>query len=350
MGRSCSTCPAAAATAARPCAFQVGEFKLGGVDEKVGEIVGCEFWMDREQFRRWAHTQWVVDVVAGRGASFSLEAPLGKRFLIRSSLCMTSELATPGASDGSARPPTPGPGRSRRFRRRPSRTSASAGTIAARAAGRRTSSSTAMTFAPAAVLVRQPVIRGALVVGAVQLPVLLDLQIPLEPQQRVGRGHQPAGEEVPPHPVVVAGGRRTDTSRCGGRRCGRTACPAAAASTRSARAACRSCACARTSRSRHSDRSAAAGSSRRFMSGVTTRTLSRPRSAAARSMCSRCKLRIGDRADARAADSAAAIHRVSDPQPQPSSRMSWPSASSARWPYSSSIASSACASDSCPVG
>ena len=70
-----------------PMCFKVGEFKLGGVDEKVGDIVGCEFWMDREQLRRWAHTRWSVDVVPGRGASFSLEAPLGQRFLIRSSLC-----------------------------------------------------------------------------------------------------------------------------------------------------------------------------------------------------------------------------------------------------------------------
>jgi uncharacterized protein len=73
-----------------PMCFQVGEFKLGDVDEKVGEIAGCEYWMDREQFRRWAHTQWTVDVVAGRGASFSLEAPLNVRFLIRSSLCSAS--------------------------------------------------------------------------------------------------------------------------------------------------------------------------------------------------------------------------------------------------------------------
>ncbi len=70
-----------------PMCFQVGEFKLGGVDEKVGEIAGCEFWMDRQQFRLWAHTRWTVDVVPGRGASFSLEAPLNKRFLIRSSMC-----------------------------------------------------------------------------------------------------------------------------------------------------------------------------------------------------------------------------------------------------------------------
>ncbi len=70
-----------------PMCFRVGEFKLGGVDEKVGEIAGCGFWMDRAQFRLWAHTQWTVDVVPGRGASFSLEAPLNKRFLIRSELC-----------------------------------------------------------------------------------------------------------------------------------------------------------------------------------------------------------------------------------------------------------------------
>ena len=70
-----------------PMCFKVGEFKLGGVDEKLGDIVGCEFWMDREQLRRWGDTRLSVDVVPGRGASFSLEAPLNQRFLIRSSLC-----------------------------------------------------------------------------------------------------------------------------------------------------------------------------------------------------------------------------------------------------------------------
>jgi len=70
-----------------PMCFPVGEFKLGSVDVKVGEIAGCEFWMDREQYRRWAHTRWTVDVVPGRGASFSVEAPTNMRFLIRSSMC-----------------------------------------------------------------------------------------------------------------------------------------------------------------------------------------------------------------------------------------------------------------------
>jgi uncharacterized protein len=70
-----------------PMCFPAGEFRIGSVDEKVGEIAGCEFWMDREQSRRWAHTSWTVDVVPGRGASFSIEAPHNVRFLIRSSLC-----------------------------------------------------------------------------------------------------------------------------------------------------------------------------------------------------------------------------------------------------------------------
>ena len=71
-----------------PMCFPAGEFSIGSVDEKVGEIVGCDFWMDREQLRRWAHTSWTVDVVPGRGASFSLEAQYNVRFIIRSTLCM----------------------------------------------------------------------------------------------------------------------------------------------------------------------------------------------------------------------------------------------------------------------
>ncbi len=80
-----------------PMCFQVGEFKLGSVDEKVGEIAGCEFWMDREQFKRWRHTRWTVDVVPGRGASFSLEAPLNLRFIIRSELCLPAASSTQGS-------------------------------------------------------------------------------------------------------------------------------------------------------------------------------------------------------------------------------------------------------------
>lgn len=83
-----------------PMCYQAGEFKLGGQDVLLGtlelppiEICGGEdqprelgFWMSREQFGVWAHTHLTVDVVPGRGSGFSLEAPEGKRFLIRSRL------------------------------------------------------------------------------------------------------------------------------------------------------------------------------------------------------------------------------------------------------------------------
>ena len=42
--------------------------------------------MSREQFGVWQHTHLTIDAVPGRGSGFSLEAPEGKRFLIRSKL------------------------------------------------------------------------------------------------------------------------------------------------------------------------------------------------------------------------------------------------------------------------
>ena len=55
----------------------------GGADD-AGQPL--EFWMSREQFNYWSHTHLTVDVVQGRGSGFSVEAPEGKRFLIRSTL------------------------------------------------------------------------------------------------------------------------------------------------------------------------------------------------------------------------------------------------------------------------
>lgn len=65
-----------------PMCFQVAEFKLGSVDE----IAGCEYWIDRAQFKLGAHTRWTVDVLPGRGGSFSLKTPLNMRFIIRSEM------------------------------------------------------------------------------------------------------------------------------------------------------------------------------------------------------------------------------------------------------------------------
>jgi uncharacterized protein len=76
----------------QPMCFQKGEFIVGSSDVCLGTIVGCEFWMSRDQFEYWQYTQLTVDVIPGRGSSFSLEIPLGLRFHIRSRLFEPEEL------------------------------------------------------------------------------------------------------------------------------------------------------------------------------------------------------------------------------------------------------------------
>ena len=67
-----------------PMCFPAGEFKVGGQDVRIGEIAGCPFYIGAAQFEYWRHTQLIIDVVPGRGAGFSVEAPEGVRFLTRS--------------------------------------------------------------------------------------------------------------------------------------------------------------------------------------------------------------------------------------------------------------------------
>ncbi len=69
-----------------PMCFQVSEFKVGGSDVKLGEIAGCAFYMNEDQFEYWKHTQLIIDVTKGRGSSFSLEIPMGWRFITKSRL------------------------------------------------------------------------------------------------------------------------------------------------------------------------------------------------------------------------------------------------------------------------
>ena len=81
-----------------PMCFPDGEFKLGGSDVHVGDLTvegldeQISFWMSESQFEYWRHTHLTVDVVPGRGSGFSVEAPEGVRFLIRSRLLTDEEL------------------------------------------------------------------------------------------------------------------------------------------------------------------------------------------------------------------------------------------------------------------
>jgi uncharacterized protein (DUF779 family) len=74
-----------------PMCFPKGELMLNETDIWLGEIHGCDFYMSSDQFEYWKHTQLTVDVVEGRGASFSLEIPLGLRFVIKSRLFTEEE-------------------------------------------------------------------------------------------------------------------------------------------------------------------------------------------------------------------------------------------------------------------
>ncbi len=67
-----------------PMCFPRGEFRIGSRDVLLGAIEGHPFYMGAEQFEYWKHTLLTIDVVPGRGSGFSLEAPKGVRFIVRS--------------------------------------------------------------------------------------------------------------------------------------------------------------------------------------------------------------------------------------------------------------------------
>ena len=74
-----------------PMCYADGDFKLGRSDLKIGEVHGVPFYIAKDQFEYWKHTQLTVGVKPGRGASFSLEIPMGLRFLIDSRLYTEDE-------------------------------------------------------------------------------------------------------------------------------------------------------------------------------------------------------------------------------------------------------------------
>nr|WP_246104592.1 DUF779 domain-containing protein [Rudaeicoccus suwonensis] len=81
-----------------PMCYPVGDFMIGDVDvllqcldiEGVADPV--PFYMSQSQFEYWKHTHLTLDLVPGRGSGFSLEAPEGFRFLIRSRVFSADEL------------------------------------------------------------------------------------------------------------------------------------------------------------------------------------------------------------------------------------------------------------------
>ena len=78
----------------QPMCFADGEFRTGSSDVCLGVVYGCRFYMSANQFEYWKHTQLILDVTPGRGSSFSLEIPLGVRFLTRGRVFTEEELTS----------------------------------------------------------------------------------------------------------------------------------------------------------------------------------------------------------------------------------------------------------------
>ena len=88
-----------------PMCYPVGMFKTGGQDVLLQELVvegidqPIQFYMSASQYEYWKFTHLTVDVVKGRGSGFSVEAPEGVRFLIRSRMLDDAEIAHFGLLD-----------------------------------------------------------------------------------------------------------------------------------------------------------------------------------------------------------------------------------------------------------
>lgn len=75
--------------------YAQAEFLIGDRDVLLG-VIGppdspVPVYIGGNQFEYWSHTHLTIDVVPGRGAGFSLEAPEGFRFLTRSRLFTDEE-------------------------------------------------------------------------------------------------------------------------------------------------------------------------------------------------------------------------------------------------------------------
>lgn len=87
-----------------PMCFPRGEFRVGAQDVLLGHLAGdTPVWIGARQFEYWRHTQVIIDVVPGRGAGMSLEAPEGVRFVTRSRVFSDAEAAL---LEAAGEPPT----------------------------------------------------------------------------------------------------------------------------------------------------------------------------------------------------------------------------------------------------
>ena len=66
-----------------PMCLVEGDLSPGPNDLRLGELGGCAFYIDADQYERWGCPEFVVDVASGVEESFSLETSEGVHFVSR---------------------------------------------------------------------------------------------------------------------------------------------------------------------------------------------------------------------------------------------------------------------------
>jgi hypothetical protein len=67
-----------------PMCFPAGEFRVGSNDLLVGEVDGCPFYVDADQYQRWGRPAFLLDVGPGAGSGMSLEGLHDVHFMVGS--------------------------------------------------------------------------------------------------------------------------------------------------------------------------------------------------------------------------------------------------------------------------
>jgi len=72
-----------------PLCLPRDELPVGAGDLMLGEIDGVPFYIDADQYERWNHPAFQLDLLPGPTDSFSLEAADGVHFVSRTPSCAT---------------------------------------------------------------------------------------------------------------------------------------------------------------------------------------------------------------------------------------------------------------------
>ncbi len=82
-----------------PMLFEKEDMYLDESDILLGQLEGVNYYMAEDMYDIWKYTHITVDITEGRGSTFSLEIPLGLRFIIHSRIMTGEEAKALGLSD-----------------------------------------------------------------------------------------------------------------------------------------------------------------------------------------------------------------------------------------------------------